>query len=332
MFRSLLFRALHWTLALVALSIGGAALAQGSSIGSGQAFPAKPITLIVPWPAGGSTDTHMRRFAAIASKYMGQAIVVENRPGGGGMLGPGNMAQTAKPDGYTVSQLPLGAFRIPHMQKVAWDPLRDFTYIIGVTGYTFGVVVKSDSPLKSFSDLLAFAKANPGKMTYASTGTGTSPHLLMEEVAMKAGVEFLHVPFKGNADATQALMGGHVMAQSDASGWGRFVDAGAFRLLVTFGSQRTKHWPGVPTAKDLGLDIVSTSPYGIVGPKGMDPRVVRILHDGFRKAVEDPEHLKVLDQLDQEAWYQSSEDYAKFARETFQKERALIERLGLLAQ
>jgi tripartite-type tricarboxylate transporter receptor subunit TctC len=154
----------------------------------------------------------------------------------------------------------------------------------------------------------------------------------MEEIAMKAGVEFLHVPFKGNADSTQALLGGHIMAQSDSSGWGHFVDAGQFRLLVTFGSRRTRRWPSVPTANDLGLDMVYSSPYGIVGPRGMEPRVAKTLHDGFKKALDDPEHLKALDQLDQEPWYQSSEDYAKYARETLQKERALIERLGLLAK
>jgi tripartite-type tricarboxylate transporter receptor subunit TctC len=258
--------------------------------------------------------------------------VIENKPGAGGTIGPGNMAQTARPDGYTLSQMHMGAFRLPHMQKLAWDPLSDFTYIIGLSGYTFGVVVKSDSPFNSFRDLLDYARAHPGKMSYGSTGTGTSPHLLMEEVAMKTGVEFLHVPFKGNGDSTQALLGGHVMAQSDSSGWGRYVDAGQFRLLVTFGSQRTKRWPAVPTANDLGLDMVYSSPYGIVGPRGMEARVVKILHDGFKKTLDDPEHLKVLDQLDQEPWYRSSEDYAKYARETFQKERVLIERLGLLAK
>jgi tripartite-type tricarboxylate transporter receptor subunit TctC len=297
-----------------------------------QEFPSRPIALVCPFPAGGSTDTYLRRFGEIASRFLGQPIIVENRPGGGGMLGPGNMALTAKPDGYTLSQLHIGAFRQPYLQKVEWDPIRDFTYIIGLSGYTFGVVVRSDSPIKSFRELLDYAKANPGKLTYASTGTGTSPHLLMEEVAIKTGVEFLHVPFKGSADATQALLGGHVMALSDSTGWGRFVDAGQFRLLVTFGPQRTKHWPSAPTAKDLGLDIVSISPYGVAGPRGMEPRVVKILHDGFKKALDDPEHQKILDQLDQELWYQSSEDYAKYARETFQKERVLIERLGLLVK
>jgi tripartite-type tricarboxylate transporter receptor subunit TctC len=295
-----------------------------------QGFPNRPVTLIVPWPAGGSTDTHLRRLAEITARYLGQPIIVENKPGAGGMLGPANMARSAAPDGYTIAQLHVGAFRQPFLQKVDWDPIRDFTYIIGVSGYTFGVVVKSDSPFKTFDDLVAYARQNPGKMSFASTGTGTSPHLLMEEVASKAGVQFLHVPFKGNADSTQALMGGHVMAQSDATGWGRFVDAGTFRLLVTFGEERTR-W-GAPTAKELGYGVVSYSPYGLVGPKGMDPKVVKTLHDAFKKAIDDPENLKVLQQLDQVYWYRSSEDYAKWAVETYDVERRLIERLGLTAK
>jgi tripartite-type tricarboxylate transporter receptor subunit TctC len=295
-----------------------------------DAYPSRPITLIVPWPAGGSTDTHLRKLSEIASRHLGQAIIIENKPGAGGMLGPSVMARNAAPDGYTLSQLTVGAFRQPYMQKVDWDPLRDFTYIIGVSGYTFGMVVKSDSPFKTFDDLMAYAKANPGKMSYSSTGTGTSPHLLVEELALKAGVQLLHVPYKGNADSTQALMGGHVMAQSDATGWGKFVDQGAFRLLVTFGEQRTR-W-GAPTAKELGYDIVSYSPYGIVGPKGMDPKVVKIVHDAFKKAMDDPENQRVLQQLDQVYWYRSSEDYARWAAEQFVSERALIERLGLMAK
>ena len=295
-----------------------------------QSFPAKPITLICPWPPGGSTDVHLRKFAEIAQKHLGQPMVVDNKPGGGGMIGPSQMARLAKPDGYTLSQLPITAFRLPHQRQVDWDALKDFTYIIGLTGYTFGVVVKSDSPLKTFQDLIDYARANPGKLAYGSTGAGTSPHLLMEEVAMKTGVQFLHVPFKGNADSTQALMGGHIMAQSDATGWGRHVDAGTFRLLVTFGEKRTK-W-NAPTAKELGIDIVSYSPYGIVGPKGMEPQLVKTLHDAFKKTLDDPEHLKVLQQFDQVYWYKSSEEYAKWAAETLKAERATIERVGLLAK
>src|SRR5689334_24732083 len=158
-----------------------------------QSFPAKPITLICPWPAGGGTDLHLRKLAELASKQLAQPVIVENRPGGSGMNGPANMAKTARADGYTISQLTITAFRMPHMQKVDWDPLADFTYIIGLAGYTFGVVVKSDSPFKTFQDLIGYARANPGRLAYSSTGNGTSPHLLMEEVAQKTGVQLLHV-------------------------------------------------------------------------------------------------------------------------------------------
>ena len=295
-----------------------------------QAFPLKPVTLICPWPAGGPTDLHLRKVAELAARKLGQPVIVENRPGGSGMNGPATMAKTAKADGYTISQLTITAFRVPYMQRVDWDPLADFSYIIGLSGYTFGIVVKSESPLKSVQDLIAYAKANPGKLSYGTPGTGTSLHLAMEEIAAKAGVQFLHVPFKGNADSTQALMGGHIMAQVDSTGWARQVDAGTFRLLATLGDRRTR-W-NAPTVKELGVDTVSNSPYGLVGPKGMPQPVLKQLHDAFKLAIDDPEHLKTLQQLDQLYWYKSSEDYAKWAAETLKAERATIERVGLLVK
>ena len=313
---------------LAAAAVSILALAAGHA--AAQGYPSRPITLICPWPAGGSTDTHLRKLAELASRHLGQPVIVENKPGAGGMLGPAGMARSAAPDGYTISQLTINVVRQPHLQKVDWDPFKDFTYIIGVSGYTFGVVVKSDSTIKTLDDLVAYAKANPGKLSYGSTGIGTSPHLLMEDLASKAGIQLLHVPFKGNADSTQALLGGHVMVQSDSTGWGKFVDAGTFRLLVTFGEQRTR-W-NAPTAKELGYDVVSYSPYGIAGPKGMDPKIVKILHDAFKKAIDDPDHQKTLQSLDQVSWYKSSEDYAKWAAEAWVTERANVERLGLLVK
>jgi len=310
----------------------GTALLATAAGSFAQAYPSKPVTLIVPWPAGGSTDRHLRGLAEIASKYLGQNIVVENKPGGGGTIAPSQMALSAKPDGYTISQFPMGMLRIPHMQKSAWNPLTDFSYIIGVTGYTFGLTVRADSPYKSFNEYIEAARKEPGKIDYASTGIGTTPHLNIEEVAMNAKVTLNHVPFKGNADSTQALLGGHVMAQSDATGWDKYVDGGQMRLLVTFGDTRTKRWPSVPTAKELGYGVVSTSPYGLAGPKGMDPAVVKTLHDAFKKAIDDPKHLELLAQLSQDVWYLNSEDYAKWVRDTFGKEKALIDRLGLGAK
>ena len=297
-----------------------------------QSFPSKPITLVVPWPAGGSTDRHLRALSELASKNLGQPIIIENKPGAGGTLGPGAMALTAKPDGYTISQFPLGMLRVPHMQKTQWQPLNDFSFIIGISGYTFGFTVRADSPYKTFNDYIEAARKQPGVLNYGSTGTGSSPHLLMEEVAINAKVELTHVPFKGNADLQQALLGGHVMAQSDATGWDKFVDSGQMRLLVTFGEQRTKRWPQVPTAKELGYGVVSTSPYGLVGPKGMDPAVVKALHDAYKKAMDDPKHVELLEQLNQAMWYRNGEDYRKWAVETYAKDKVLIERLGLAAK
>lgn len=293
-----------------------------------QSFPSKPITLICPWPAGGGTDLHLRKLAELTSRRLGQNVIVENRPGGSGMNGPVQMAKTARPDGYTISQLAITAFRMPHMQKVDWDPLTDFTYIIGVSGYTFGIVVKADSPFKTFNDLIAYAKANPGQLSYATPGSGTSLHLAMEEIGARVGVKFLHVPFKGQAEGAQALLGGHVMAQVDSTGWGRMVDAGQLRLLATLGDRRTR-W-NAPTVKELGVDTVSNSPYGLVGPKGMAPEVVKALHDAVKSAMDDAEHTKMLAQLDQLYWYQSSADYARWAAQTYVAERATIERVGLL--
>ncbi|HEV2431390.1 MAG TPA: tripartite tricarboxylate transporter substrate binding protein [Burkholderiales bacterium] len=293
-----------------------------------QQFPSKPVTLIVPWPAGGSTDIYFRKLGETTARHLGQPLVIENRPGGSGMNGPATMAKTAKPDGYTISQLAITAFRVPHMQKVDWDPITDFTYILGLAGYTFGIVVKADSPFKTFQDLLAYARANPGKLSYATPGTGTSLHLAMEEIAAKAGVQFLHVPFKGYGDGAIALMGGHVMVQVDSTGWAKQVDSGAQRLLATLGDKRTR-W-NAPTVKELGVDTVSNSPFGLVGPKGMPRDVVKVLHDAFKKSLDDPEYLKMLAQLDQPAWYMSSEDYARWAVDMLKAERATIERVGLL--
>lgn len=295
-------------------------------------YPARPVTLIVPFPAGGPTDRHMRTLADIAGKHLGQPIIVENKPGAGSTLGPGAMARTAKPDGYTITQFPMSMLRMAHMQKAAWNPVTDFTYIIGVSGYTFGFTVRSDSPYKSFNEYIAAARKSPGKIEYGSTGIGSSPHLLMEELAENAKVTLNHVPFKGNADLQQALLGGHVAAQSDASGWDTYVNGGQMRLLMTFGEKRTQRWPDVPTAKELGYGVVSTSPYGLAGPKGMDPAVVRKLHDAFKKAMDDPRHIEVLRQLNQDAWYRSGADYAQWVREAYAKDKVLIDRLGLAAK
>ena len=313
----------------VLAAASAAALASASPLTQAQqAFPSRPIRYICPWPAGGSTDAVMRALAESASRALGQQVVVENKPGAGGTLGANELV-SARPDGYTLAQLPQSVFRLPHMQKVAFNTLTDFTWIACLTGYTFGMVVLAESPIRSIADLVAWAKARPGEFTYGSTGTGTSPHLAIEEFAQRAGIQLNHVPFKGNAENMQAVLGGHVMAASDATGWAPHVESGRLRLLATYGSQRTRRWPQVPTLDELGYKTVSDSPFGVCGPKGMDAAVVQTIHDAFRKTLDDPAVRASFDRYDQTVIYKNTADYTRFARETFEAERATIERLGL---
>jgi tripartite-type tricarboxylate transporter receptor subunit TctC len=294
-----------------------------------QNYPSRPVTFIVPWPPGGSTDLAMRALSTLAEKHLGQRIVIENKPGVSGTLGAQALAQGARPDGYTIAQMPITVFRLPHMMKTNFDPTQDFTWIIHLTGYTFGVVVRADSPWMTWADMIAYAKANPGKLTYATPGNGTSLHITMEDIAQREGIKWMQVPYRGFADASVGLLGGQVMAHADSTGWAELVNAGRVRLLVTWGATRTKRWPNVPTLKDLGYPIVSNSPYGLAGPRGMDPAVVKTLHDAFRKALEDPEYVKTLEKFDQEPYYLGSDDYAALAKKFIEEERVAIQRLGL---
>jgi tripartite-type tricarboxylate transporter receptor subunit TctC len=151
-------------------------------------------------------------------RFSGQPIAVDNKAGGGGTVGPATMAAAAKPDGYTIAQIPITVFRLPLMQEVSWDPAKDFTYIIHLTGYTFGVTTKRESQFKSWKDVVDFAKQNPGKVTYATPGTGTSLHIGMEQIAAMAGIKLTQVPFKGGAETNAAVLGQHTMLQADSTG------------------------------------------------------------------------------------------------------------------
>jgi tripartite-type tricarboxylate transporter receptor subunit TctC len=294
-----------------------------------QTFPARPVTLIVPWPAGGTPDIGLRALAAATERLLGQPIVIENRAGAAGTLGPAQMAASAKPDGYTVSQIPITIFRYPFMTKTSFDPRTDFSYIISLTGYTFGVVVKSEAHWKTFPEFLAEAKTNPGKLNYGSPGAGTSLHITMEQIAKQQGIKWTHVPFKGNAEATNALLGGHIDAMADSSGWAQLVDTGKFRLLVTWGATRTKNWPTVPTLRESGIDLISNSPFGLAGPKEMDPKIVKALHDAFKKGMDEPSYASAMAKLDQELFYLSSEDYRAYAMQQIIEAERFITELGL---
>lgn len=292
------------------------------------AWPSQAIKLMIAFPAGGPTDITMRVLAENASRLLGQTVVVENRPGAGGTL-PAQQMQQSRPDGHTLAQVPLGVFRMPYTQKMSWDPLKDLSYIIGVTGYAFGLVVPTDSPIKTWADFVTYAKANPGRLSYGSTGVLTSPHLTMEDIAQRVGVELNHIPFKGSADLMQAILGGQIMAAADSTGFAPHVASGRLRVLNTWGAQRLPKFPDVPTLTELGIPLVQASPYGLAGPKGMDPALVQRIHDVFKQAMEQPSHVEVLARYDQALMHMNPQQYLRFAEETFRREKALVEKLGL---
>jgi tripartite-type tricarboxylate transporter receptor subunit TctC len=286
--------------------------------------------MIVPWPAGGSTDVLLRALAFATEKHLGQSIVIENRPGAAGTLGPTKMANEASPDGHTIAQIPITMFRIPVMTKSSFNPVKELTYIIALTGYTFGVVVREDAPWRTFVELLADAKAHSGKINYGTPGAGSSLHITMSQIAKQHGIDWVHVPFKGNAETMNALLGGHVHAVADSTGWGPLVNSGKLRLLVTWGASRTKSWPNVPTLREVGTDIVSVSPFGLAGPKGMDANVIKTLHDAFKAGLDEPSYRAVLTKLDQDTFYLNSADYQAYAVRTAAEERRFVTELGLV--
>ena len=312
---------------LLRLLTGAAALA-APALRANESFLTRPVTLWVPWPAGGATDQTMRLLADLAGKQLGQRVVIENRSGAGGTLVM-PVLQQAAPDGYTIAQMPHPVFRAPHTQKVLWDPIRDTTPIIQVSGVTFGVVVPAASEFRSFEDLMSFAAAHPGQLSVSTNGAGTTPHVVMEELFGRRNLRWIHVPYKGTSEQMVAVASGQVMAGVNSNGFAPFVDAGTLRLLVTFGEHRTRRWPAVPTLKDLGLGIVASSPYGLAGPRGMPAGIVKTLHDAFKAAMFDPLHIAELAKYDQDLVYLNSDDYGRAMRDTFANERRIVEKLGL---
>jgi len=288
-------------------------------------YPQRPITLLVPWPAGGSTDMSLRILAEQAGRRLNQPVLVENRPGAGGTLAM-PLLQMAKPDGYTLAQLPQPVFRIAHTQKVLWDPIRDTTPILQVSGYTFGIVVPMASPFRNLADVLRWARAHPGELTVGSNGVGTTPHTAMADLMERQGLSYVHVPYKGTAEQMLAVASEQLMVGVNSTGFAPYVESGRLRLLATFGEHRSKRWPDVPTMKELGLGVVAMSPYGIVGPQGLPGAIVATLHEAFKAAMYDPGHLHEIAKYDQELDYLGPQDYGRAMRDTYVAEKHSIER------
>ncbi|MGE8626593.1 Bug family tripartite tricarboxylate transporter substrate binding protein [Achromobacter denitrificans] len=314
------------------MKIGGAAsvAALGLPFGVRAAggFPEKPIRVLVGFSAGGVTDIVVRALAESASSVFGQPIIVENKLGAGGVM-PAYQLQNATPDGYTVGLIAHSVFRLPYISNIKWDPAADLDYIIRLTGFTWGLVVAADSPIKTFEDYVAYARKNPGKMTYGTVGSLTTQHLTMEQISASLGLQLTNVPYKGVAEALPALMGGHIMSVADASSWVPYVTSGKMRLLVVWTEKRVPRFPDVPTLREVGIDMVQTSPWGLAAPKGTPPEAIRRLHDGFKEAMAQKPFQDALANYDMEQQYMDGTAYRQFARESIDKENRILASLNV---
>ncbi len=293
-------------------------------------YPDRPIKLIIPWAAGGPADGGFRILAESASKKLGQPVVVENKGGAAGVMGAIAL-QNEKPDGYVISQMHMGVLRQPLLNKqLTYNPITDLTYILRITGFVMGIVVRADAPWKTLPELLAYAKANPGKLNYGTLGIGSTQHLAMERVGLaQGGLSWTHAPYRGTSDTLRALLGGEIDFASDSSGWAPMVQASKLRLLAVFTERRAKRFPDTPTVKELGIDVVVDSPGGLIGPKGMDAGVVKLLADTFRAAAQEPKHLEFLDAMDQPLILLDGPAYRDEMARTYEEERALLKKLNL---
>jgi len=292
-------------------------------------FPTKPITVYGALPAGGIMDQHLRALGDRVQKSLGQSILIEAKPGAGATLAP-TLIQNAAPDGHMLAAMTVNSLRYPHYQKTSYDPLRDFTFIVGLSNFTFGIVVHADSPWKTIEDLIAAGKAQPGRLSSGSTGHGGTGHLILLDIEQATGARFNQIPFKGGPDAMQALLGKHIDFVTDGAQWAPLVQDGRLRLLAMATEQRVSLFKEAPTLRERGIDAVGWSPYGIVGPKGMAPEVVKTLHDAFKAAIEDPPIDQMLEKFIQVRWYKNSNDYRAWAEQYFRDIRPTLERAGLM--
>lgn len=276
---------------------GAAVAATGAGILPGVAqaadeFPTRPIRLIVPYGAGGVTDQVARALADAAGRELGQTIVVENKPGVSGTLGATQMV-TTEPDGYTLSMAPVVIFRLPHVQKMRYDPLKDLTYVSMIADYNFAVAVKKDAKWQTMQELITEAKADKRGISYGTTGIYGSQHLTISELARVTQSNWTHVPYKGDAEAITALLSGSSDVAVLSNTLLPYVQSGQMRVLATLSEKRAADFPDAPTLKEIGYPVWSNSPFGVIGPAGMKPAVVKRLDDAFRNALKDPKFLNV---------------------------------------
>lgn len=292
-------------------------------------YPSRPITFITPLPAGSTGDLAPRLICKEAEKFLGQPIIVVNKPGGGTTIGTAAIA-ASKPDGYTIGYPPpSGTVVATFMEKLPYHPLNDFQQIMQFTEANFGVTVKADSSFKSFKDLIAYARQNPKKLTYATKGVQDIANIPMVQIAKKEGVQMNLMPFKGGSEIMAALLGGHIDI-----GVGDFsyplLEAGQVRLLVLLGEKHRIEYPQTPILKDIGYDILPAPIFiNIAGPKGIPEEIVKKLEEAFTKAMNEPAFIKGLKELRFPIVYRNSREMTDLMATYYKAYGIILKEMGL---
>lgn len=272
---------------LVRQAIAAATIAAAFGVAA-QPYPNKPIRLVVPFPPGGAVDFYARVVQPALADAMGQPIIIENKAGASGMVGAGLVAQSP-PDGYTllIGNIASLAINVGIYEKMPYDPRKDFTHLVRTVDVNYVLVVHPSVPVKTVPELLAYAKANPGKLSYGSAGSGSLPHLGTELLKAQAGIDLIHVPYKGGGPMVTDLLGGSIqVVLGDQANLMPHVQSGKLRALAVATSKRSVNAPDTPTIAESGLPgFDATAWQGLVGPAGLPPDVVRKVNDAFNKVM-----------------------------------------------
>lgn len=295
----------------------------------GEPFPSKPIQLILPGSPGSSSDLPLRALATAAEKILGRPITCLNDPGAGGSRALSILVKE-KPDGYTLGLLTLPALVRGHTDKLNYSMVNDFTPVVLVQRHPVPFAVRKDAPWKTWRDYAQYAKDNPGKATVGVFGSRSTAWLALTQIERADNVKFVYVPFPGSGEALTATLGGHVSANTMTSATVH-AKSGELKLLMFFSEKRLEAFPDVPVARELyklgGVGITGGFS-AIVGPKGIPAPVLAILDDAFRKAMQDPDFLKVINKFELVASYEGPADLAKEIKETDEELKEILAKGG----
>jgi tripartite-type tricarboxylate transporter receptor subunit TctC len=309
------------------------AMMLGCSSAARAEYPDKPITLILAYAPGGWTDIFARALSIGASKYLGQPITVEYKPGGGGAVALGVLA-SMKPDGYTLCNVQNASIvDTALMQKVTYKPLKSFVPVISYAASEHsGLLVANDAPWKTFKEFIDYAKQNPGKIKYGTAGVGTGMHVAMEVIAKTDGIKWVHIPYQGEATLKAALLGKHIDAISQGVSFPHSVESGELRVLATHGKGRSPLFPQVPSLHELGYPFISGTSHCIIAPAGLPADVLAKLEKAFAAGMQTKEFKDTLDKWYVSPYYATSKEYERSLQERWTRMEKLFKDVGIIKE